>query len=225
MKKIILTFIICSLSAAIYAQDIIVYANGNTITAKILEISDTQIKYKNYNNLNGPTYVIDKAGVLGINYANGANERFANETPTTPVQTTPSMIVQDTNVAANDNMLLKQYANYGNYAKKAKKWNTAGWTCLAVGLILGGAQAATGEHSNDKCLGAFIAGAGVISGSICFLKSYSYARQSKYLAESTPVFQTPINMGKGKNVMASFDVIKDNVTKKTLPGVGLSYNF
>lgn len=222
MKKIILTFIICSLSAAIYAQDIIVYANGNTITAKILEISDTQIKYKNYNNLNGPTYVIDKAGVLGINYANGANERFANETPTTPVQTTPSMIVQDTKVAANDNMLLKQFSNYG---KKAKRWRTAGWICLAGGLILGGAQAASSEHDSDRSLGGIIAGVGIISGGICFIKSYSLSRQNRYFTESVPVFQTPINIGNEKKVMASFDVINDNVTKKTLPGVGLSYNF
>ena len=221
MKKIILTFIICSLSAAIYAQDIIVYANGNTITAKILEISDTQIKYKNYNNLNGPTYVIDKAGVLGINYANGANERFANETPATPVQTTPSMIVQDVNVAANDNMLLKQFSNYG---KKAKRWRTAGWICLAVGLI-GGAQAASSEHDKDRDPGVIIAGVGIISGGICFIKSYSLSRQNRYFTESVPVFQTPINIGNEKKVMASFDVINDNVTKKTLPGVGFSYNF
>lgn len=222
MKKIILTFIICSLSAAIYAQDIIVYANGNTITAKILEISDTQIKYKNYNNLNGPTYVIDKAGVLGINYANGANERFANETPTTPVQTTPSMIVQDTNVAANDNMLLKQFFNYD---KKVKKLKITGWTCILSGILIGAGIASVDDDTEYIAIGGGCALVGIISGSVCLARAHKYTKQSQYFTESTPVLQTPINIGNEKKVMASFDVIKDNVTKKTLPGVGLSYNF
>ena len=52
--------------------------NGNTILSKVIEIGSTEVKYKKFSNLNGPTYTIAKAEILVINYENGEKESFSN---------------------------------------------------------------------------------------------------------------------------------------------------
>lgn len=41
----------------IQAQDVITKRNGDEILAKILEVNPTEIKYKRYDNPDGPLYV------------------------------------------------------------------------------------------------------------------------------------------------------------------------
>jgi len=56
------------------AQDLIISKNGNTIEAKVLEISPTEIRYKRFDHLDGPTIVIMAIDVLSIRYENGKTE-------------------------------------------------------------------------------------------------------------------------------------------------------
>ena len=63
--------------------DIITMKNGNDIRAKVLEVSITEIKYKDCGNLDGPTFTIAKKDVFMIKYPNGSrtiiNEETENE--------------------------------------------------------------------------------------------------------------------------------------------------
>jgi len=61
-------------NSAVNTQDLIILKNGSTIEAKVLEISPTEIRYKRFDNLEGPTIVIMAADVLSIRYANGRME-------------------------------------------------------------------------------------------------------------------------------------------------------
>ncbi|MES2590366.1 MAG: DUF4190 domain-containing protein [Bacteroidota bacterium] len=61
--------------------DLITLRNGEEINGKVLEISQTEIKYKRCDNLEGPTIIIDKAGVTQIKYANGTTELIRTESP------------------------------------------------------------------------------------------------------------------------------------------------
>jgi len=54
--------------------DNITLRNGGEISAKVLEISTTEVKYKNCDNLNGPTYTIKKSEVFMIKYPNGTKD-------------------------------------------------------------------------------------------------------------------------------------------------------
>ena len=68
------------------AQDVIVKRDGSTIISKVLEVNTGDIKYKKFSNLDGPTYTIDKADVMAINYENGEKDVFnvantANQAP------------------------------------------------------------------------------------------------------------------------------------------------
>ena len=50
--------------------------DGSTIISKVLEIGIFEVKYKDFSNLQGPTYGIAKSDVMRINYENGEEESF-----------------------------------------------------------------------------------------------------------------------------------------------------
>ena len=70
MKKLI-TLCVCAIMATtIYAQDIIVTTDAQKIEAKILEVSKTEIKYKEKDNLDGPTFILETKDISSIIYSN-----------------------------------------------------------------------------------------------------------------------------------------------------------
>ena len=75
MKKLI---ILCLLLVAEYAfaEDLIVLRNGDIVKAVVSDITPTEIKYKKASNPNGPSYTVNKADVLSINYENGDKDVF-----------------------------------------------------------------------------------------------------------------------------------------------------
>ena len=77
LKALIITLLFllpCAFS--VHAQDVITLKNGDEIKAKVTEISPSEIKYKQLDNLEGPTRVIEKEQVFFINYENGTREVF-----------------------------------------------------------------------------------------------------------------------------------------------------
>lgn len=57
-----------------FSQDIIYTTAGNKYRAKVVEINSYEVKYKDFDNPDGPTYVITKSDVVLINYQNGTTE-------------------------------------------------------------------------------------------------------------------------------------------------------
>lgn len=64
------------LSQAI-AQDIITFTNGDQVKAKILEITTTEVKYKKFDYLTGPTITVAKQDIFMVKYPNGDKEVFS----------------------------------------------------------------------------------------------------------------------------------------------------
>lgn len=60
-------------------KDIIVLNSRDTIKAKILEVTPTEVKYKKQNYLDGPTFVIYKSDISTITYGNGDVESFVQK--------------------------------------------------------------------------------------------------------------------------------------------------
>jgi hypothetical protein len=98
---------ICSVAA----QDIIILKDGNTIAAKVSEISTTEIRYKRFDNLDGPTIVIPADRVLSIRYQNGTQE-IINATPIPEQKKTPVKPV--TPAMDPDKFIFAMSANLGN---------------------------------------------------------------------------------------------------------------
>lgn len=79
MKKAIATTSLCAITFGItYGQDVITKGSGETIQAKVLEITPATVVYKKYNNQEGPTYTVNKEELVGITYQNGSTDSFKN---------------------------------------------------------------------------------------------------------------------------------------------------
>lgn len=77
MKKILILILIISNTA--FAQDIIVKKNGEEVKSKIIEITNSEIKFKDFDFQDGPTRNISVNEVFMIIYENGKRETFNNE--------------------------------------------------------------------------------------------------------------------------------------------------
>lgn len=60
-------------------KDIIVLNSRDTVKAKILEVTPTEVKYKKMNYLDGPTFIILKSEISKITYGNGDVESFVQK--------------------------------------------------------------------------------------------------------------------------------------------------
>ena len=81
-KKVCFALLLVTSYFSVNAQDLITLRNGDQITAKVTEITLTEIKYKRFDNLEGPTITIPRSSVFLINYENGTRE-VINPLPTT----------------------------------------------------------------------------------------------------------------------------------------------
>ena len=77
MKKVfILALLFTCSSQLLKAQDKIYRNNGKVVLAKVIEVGASEIKYKEYNNPDGPIYVLETDRVKKIVYENGKVETF-----------------------------------------------------------------------------------------------------------------------------------------------------
>ena len=79
MKKCLLLLLLAVTSMPMWAQDIIVTTESERIDGKVIEISDTEIKYKRKDNPNGPTFVLSTNKISSIIYKNGEVQTFKHE--------------------------------------------------------------------------------------------------------------------------------------------------
>lgn len=94
MKKLIF---ISSLFMAsyLYGQDVIIKTNKDSIYSKVLEVGVEEIKYKTYDNLEGPIFIIPKNYVSTLIFENGSTleiEDFDNVEM--PIEETKELIVE-----------------------------------------------------------------------------------------------------------------------------------
>lgn len=60
-----------------FAQDTIVKRDRRVVIAKIIEISETEVRYKRFDLPDGPLYIESKADIEYIAYPNGDKDKFA----------------------------------------------------------------------------------------------------------------------------------------------------
>lgn len=77
MKKYLLLFIATFTISHLMAQDQIYRKGGTVVKAKIVEIGSEAIKYKLYNDQDGPIYVLETSRIDHIAYQNGRIEKFS----------------------------------------------------------------------------------------------------------------------------------------------------
>lgn len=89
--RIFLFSIFFLLYSSVFSQDFIYLNNGSKFEANVKELTSTEIKYKNINNPDGPTYVLSKSDVLFVEFKNGTIEVInKNPASVSPKSSTPS---------------------------------------------------------------------------------------------------------------------------------------
>jgi hypothetical protein len=95
------------ISSISFAQDLLTKKNGEDISAKILEVDITEIKYKKFDDLNGPIFTILKSEVLLIRYENGTKDIFVDEE-----KTGSNLFLNDNPFAQGQSDALQYYKEY-----------------------------------------------------------------------------------------------------------------
>lgn len=76
MKKLLLAVFVVGIYNVALAQDTIYYKKNNSIIARVIEVAQHEVKYKRFENPDGPIYTVPKEDLLWIRYANGTEDNF-----------------------------------------------------------------------------------------------------------------------------------------------------
>ncbi len=224
MKKIIILFFIFTSALTVSAQDVIVKKDGSTVLSKVIEIGITEVRYKKWNNQNGPNYTILKSDIQAINYENGEKETFGNEVATQPEQFNSNEFTSQMaeSMAAN-NRLQKE-----RLLASAKSWRVVGnvwyWVSFLGGIGGGIALYASGykESTYWICAGSGVASA-LIGLGICSAVANNKEKAANSIA-SVPLIKQNFNIGNSR-LSAVIDLMNDPNTRDKALGIGLSLNF
>ena len=154
MKNISILFITLLCTAInVSAQDIIYKNNNETINAKIVEVTETVIKYKDFDYQEGPLRNISIIHVYKIRYQNGKEEIFAaNQAAKTgaedviPVSQGAKQIGNSINKANSNDA---SSPNITGYDTKASKKNKKGAFELVAGINFTLPEFKVKDHSNN----------------------------------------------------------------------------
>ena len=115
MRKFFITCYCCFMSVlAMCAQDIIITNESKKIEAKILEVSKNEIKYKEQNYLDGPTFTLETSEINTIIYSNGKVVAYNQDKPVNAVSEEPKAV--KTNIENKDDFEL--YVGLQGYARQ-----------------------------------------------------------------------------------------------------------
>ena len=78
MKYILLFIVFICSSNIIKAQDTLSMRSGENLLVKVIEVGNTEVKYKKLDNMNGPIYSILKSDLLIIKYENRTKDDFSS---------------------------------------------------------------------------------------------------------------------------------------------------
>ena len=249
MKRLIATMalILCAVQA-LMAQDVIVTMQAERIDAKVLEVSETEIRYRKTSNPEGPIYLLSTDKIATILYANGEVEVFGKTQQPAPEEqpklSVPDRKIEEGTVLFREGKYIvenkigiyepqnlrellgeEEYDNYlsaqGSYGRGATAV-TFGWLDAAVGLLLVvlGGQAETPE-------------AGVMTGGVILCAAANILLPVGYIVRGVAAGRIS-RIAEGYNADARRSLGMDMTVAPSLlvagngtvaPGVGLSLHF
>lgn len=229
MKKfLLLSFLACILaSVSANAQDVIVKTDNSTILSKVEEISAESIKYRKWDNLDGPVYVLNISEVISINYSNGTMETFKGKTNSNievkTATTKPVSSIGNPGVTTENNI---DFLRRDDLLRQARGYKIGSIVCITAGIatfLITGIPYLVGTGSEGAmiagaCVGVGIAsiGGGILSGISMRLKNEAYEIAKADIME--------MKLG-DTNAYASLCSTYNPVMNKSNVGVGLAIRF
>lgn len=220
MKQLlVLLLLLCSMNVS--AQDVIVKKDGSTIVCRVVELTESEIVYKKWSDLNGSNYVMERSAASAINYQNGKKVNLSEATNLYKPNNQNDGVHRYNDKA----LLVMDWANSNPY-NKVKKLRTIGWVGGAVlaagGIITFGAGEGISEYN--------IVGAGLGIGAIAWTSTFLLMAQhsKKRIDEkmrSISFYQYNIIFDNSSTLSVGIDMLSDRTTGSNSLGLGLRYNF
>ncbi|MDE5560540.1 MAG: hypothetical protein K2J00_01870 [Bacteroidaceae bacterium] len=110
MKKILFVAAMAVSSLSMSAQDILVRKGGDVENVKVLEVTPTEVKFKKFNNQNGPTFTERRSNLISVKYENGEVQKF-NDGPAIVSGSTGRSFASDDMSYYSDYGTDKKYTN------------------------------------------------------------------------------------------------------------------
>ena len=141
---LLLVLLLCPI--ACLSQDLILKRNGEQVAARIMDISEGQIKFKEYTNQRGQTHFLRTAEVVLVRFQNGTERIFELE------EVLGEEMVQDSIAVHHNTWTLGQYQNKAHADAKThyRAYREASSLTFATSILatpLGGLVAAVGCSS------------------------------------------------------------------------------
>ena len=76
MKKLMILLVLSVFTVTVFAQDIIIKRDATKIEAVITEVTSSEVRYKSFSNLEGPTFILSTDEIVTIMYKNGEVQVF-----------------------------------------------------------------------------------------------------------------------------------------------------
>ncbi|MDR2120897.1 MAG: hypothetical protein LBP64_08525 [Tannerella sp.] len=161
---------------ACFAQDVIVTRDAKKINAKVTEVNLDNIRYRNFDNPDGPTYTLPKSQILSILYQNGTVETFddAGKQAAQPdvVQPTPAVVNRRQPQTAQPlSNSIRDYPVYYAEYSRGRSLQTRGIILLISGGVMVGSGTALvlSAGGDDDATG--VGGTAIIVGGACVIAS------------------------------------------------------
>jgi hypothetical protein len=149
LAQLLVVIAILCFSKVNFAQDTLVRkSNNGIIVCKVVEIGLSEIKYKDWNNLNGPDIVISKSDLIRIKFQNGTKMIIAPD---------DLSLELDSNVVARTNDIkFHFFAPLANYLCFGYETTLRHRTDLEVNLGIIGVGNHSGYSTGENIYGGFL---------------------------------------------------------------------
>jgi hypothetical protein len=138
--KILILFIIILINFSVIAQDNIIKIDGSEVKAKVTEIELDLIKYKRFDNMDGPTYSISKSKVFMIKYENGTKDLFYTPQPTsidlTDKDRLPDSLIIKSGIYITGGVKFGFESTFDEYSNNKYMRSSFGGAAIEVGGVL-----------------------------------------------------------------------------------------
>lgn len=102
-----------SFSTLAISQDVITYKSGDEKKVKVFEISPSEVKYKSFDNIDGPIYTDQKSSIFMIKYENGQKDVFKELTKENPAKA--DVLQPESKEILEHNYYNNDPVSYGNF--------------------------------------------------------------------------------------------------------------
>ncbi len=234
MKNLlVLLLLLCSIGVT--AQDVIVKKDGKTEVCRVEKVSDTDVTYKKWSDLKGPSYIMDISLVASINYENGEKKTFGERIEVEdsgegkPSMSDAELLEMDKKLHPTMPFVISINEKELMY-KKVKRLKTWGWIGGGV-LVTGGVILVAG---NIKRFiygdGALVAGIGAIGAGVgltttCLVIAHKQKKKLDAVLGTSSIYRYDIPFSNGSQLSVGADMLHDRIMDKRTIGLGLSYNF